>query len=107
VVPLAVSFCFFLRADANLVRWRALYAPRALPGPPEGQVAMSSQLNNPSCHIGNLAAHIPTNNSSPVASGTCVVHGSIHACAVRPNALWLVAVQCQKVNGAGTDIEVL
>jgi hypothetical protein len=42
VVPLAVSFCFFLRVDANLVRWRALCAPRALPGPPEGQVAISS-----------------------------------------------------------------
>jgi hypothetical protein len=42
VVPLAVSFCFFLRVDANSVRWRALCAPRALPGPPEGQVAMSS-----------------------------------------------------------------
>ena len=42
VVPLVVSFCFFLRADANSVRWRALCAPRALPRPPEGQVAMSS-----------------------------------------------------------------
>jgi hypothetical protein len=42
VVPLAVSFCFSLRVDANSVRWRALCAPRALPGPPEGQVAISS-----------------------------------------------------------------
>jgi hypothetical protein len=42
VVPLAVSFCFFLRADANSVRWRALYAPRALSRPPEDQVAISS-----------------------------------------------------------------
>jgi hypothetical protein len=33
---------FFLRVDANSVRWRALCAPRALPGPPEGQVAISS-----------------------------------------------------------------
>jgi hypothetical protein len=42
-VPLAVSFCFVLRADANSVRWRALCAPRArLPGPPEDQVAISS-----------------------------------------------------------------
>jgi hypothetical protein len=42
MVQLAVSFCFFLRADANSVRWEALCAPRILPGPPEGQVAMSS-----------------------------------------------------------------
>jgi hypothetical protein len=54
VVPLAVSFCFFLRADANSGRWGAFYAPRALPGPSEGQVAISPiwqlyrQLNNPS-----------------------------------------------------------
>jgi hypothetical protein len=32
---------FFLRADANSVRWGALYAPRALPGPPEGPVVIS------------------------------------------------------------------
>jgi hypothetical protein len=41
VVPLAASFCFFLRVDANSVRWGTLCAPRALPGPPEGQVATS------------------------------------------------------------------
>jgi hypothetical protein len=29
-----------------------------------------------------------------------------YACAVRPNALWLVVVQCQKVEGAGTNMEV-
>jgi hypothetical protein len=30
VVPLAVSFCFFLRADANSVRWGTFYAPSIL-----------------------------------------------------------------------------
>jgi hypothetical protein len=42
VVPLAVSFCFFFFVDANSVRWAGALCPRALPGPPEGQVAISS-----------------------------------------------------------------
>jgi hypothetical protein len=49
VVPLAVSFYFFLRVDAKSVRWGALCAPRKAKLP-------YRQLNNPSCHIGNLRA---------------------------------------------------
>jgi hypothetical protein len=42
VVSLAVPFCLFLRANANSVRWGSLYVPRALRGPLEGQVTISS-----------------------------------------------------------------
>jgi hypothetical protein len=36
----------------------------------------------------------------------CGARVDMRACAVRPNALWLVVVQCQKVEGTGTNMEV-
>jgi hypothetical protein len=60
VVPLAVPFCFvFACENANSVRWGALYAPRALLGPPEGQVAISptQQPKLPKWQLTSAHAH--------------------------------------------------
>jgi hypothetical protein len=50
VVPLAVSFCFFLRADANSVRWCAL-----CPLCPQCTARTSGRQ---SCHIANSTTQV-------------------------------------------------
>jgi hypothetical protein len=59
VVQLAVPFCFCFFVGINSVRWGTLYAPMALSGPLEGQVAISptQQPQLPKLQLGGTHAH--------------------------------------------------